>query len=150
MRRRNSTKLHRQMPPAARSATLLVALALTVFLAGCGGSDLATPEGRTLRVRLDEYRIVPQDWRAEPGRLRIVAHNVGRLTHNAKIVRQDEDDLEAPPEEVGGTRTAQPGETVAYTFEDLEPGTYRIVCTISNHDDLGQYGKLGVEEAGGA
>jgi plastocyanin len=137
------------MPGPGRRTALLVALALVAVLAGCGGGDLATPDGRTMRLRLDEYRIAPQDWRVEPGRLRIVAHNVGRLTHNAKVVRQDEDDLEAPPEEVGGTRTAQPGETVAYTFEDLEPGTYRIVCTISNHDDLGQYGKLEVEERGG-
>ena len=46
----------------------------------------------------------------------------------------------------GGTRTAQPGETVTTTFPQLEPGTYRLACTIANHDDLGQYGKLIVQE----
>jgi hypothetical protein len=26
----------------------------------------------------------------------------------------------------------------------LKPGKYRIVCTIANHDNLGQYGELKV------
>jgi hypothetical protein len=26
----------------------------------------------------------------------------------------------------------------------LEPGKYRLVCTIANHDNLGQYGELKV------
>jgi hypothetical protein len=72
-------------------------------------------------------------------------HNVGRLTHNLKVVRLDEEDREAPPTELGGTGTAQPGETATFTFQNLKPGEYRVVCTITNHDDLGQYGKLIVE-----
>ncbi len=133
------------VPFARAICALPVALALAVAAAGCGG-DPEEIEGRTLRLRLDEFRISPQDVKVAPGRLRIVATNAGRLTHNVKIVRQDEDDLEAPVEEIGGTRTAQPGESVPVTFTDLEPGEYRLACTIANHDDLGQYGTLLVEE----
>ena len=125
-------------PPKA----ILAALALAAAIAGCGGKDPVPVEGRTLVLRLDEFRILPQDVSVEPGRLRIVATNIGRLTHNVKIVRRDEDDLEAPVIEVGGTRSTQPGESAAVTFEDLEPGEYRLACTIANHDDLGQYGTL--------
>ena len=125
----------------------LVACALTLLLAGCGAEDPVTIDGRTLRLRLDEYRIMPQDVKVESGRLRIVATNVGRLTHNVKIVRQDSADLEAPVEEVAGTRSTQPGESTSVTIEDLEPGEYRLACTIANHDDLGQYGTLVVERA---
>ena len=121
---------------------ILAALALAAVTGGCGGQDPVPVEGRTLVLRLDEYRILPQDVSSEPGRLRIVATNIGRLTHNVKIVRRDEDDLEAPVIEVGGTRSTQPGESAAVTFEDLEPGEYRLACTIANHDDLGQYGTL--------
>src|SRR5215212_9922151 len=123
---------------------LLATCAAGLVLGGCGEDEPVEIDGRTLRLRLDEYRIMPQDVRVSPGRLRIVATNVGRLTHNVKIVRQDETDLEAPAEEMGGTRTTQPGESAAVTFENLEPGEYRLACTIGNHDDLGQYGSLEV------
>ena len=64
------------------------------------------------------------------------------------MVKEDEEDREAPPTELGGTGTAQPGETATFTFENLEPGEYRMVCTITNHDQLGQYGELIVREEG--
>ena len=121
---------------------MLVACASVLLLTGCGEDDPVEIDGATLRLRLDEYRIMPQDVRVDPGRLRIVATNVGRLTHNVKIVRQDEDDLEAPVAEIGGTRSTQPGESTSVTLEQLEPGEYRLACTIANHDDLGQYGTL--------
>jgi len=132
------------VPFARAICALPVALALAVLAGGCGEQPREI-EGRELRVRLDEFRIVPQDVKVRPGRLRIVATNAGRLTHNVKIVRQDEDDLEAPATEIGGTRTAQPGESVPVTL-NLKPGEYRLACTIANHDDLGQYGTLVVEE----
>ncbi len=138
----------REMP---LRAALLAALALAAWaLAGCGDGDPVRIEGRTLELRLEEFRIVPEDVSVGPGRLRVVATNVGRLTHNLKVVKEDEEDREAPPTELGGTGTAQPGETATYTFEDLEPGAYRMVCTITNHDDLGQYGELFVREEEGS
>ena len=39
----------------------------------------------------------------------------------------------------------QPGETAPAIKIALQPGTYRLVCTIANHDDLGQYGTLVVK-----
>ncbi len=127
-------------------ATFLAAATLAAgALAGCGDTDPVPVDGRTLEVELDEYRIIPENARAAAGRLRIVATNVGRSTHNLKVVRLNEEDREAPATELGGTGTAQPGETATFTFENLKAGEYRMVCTITNHDDLGQYGKLVVE-----
>ncbi len=129
--------------------SLLATLALaSAALAGCGEDDPVRIDGRTLEVRLEEFRIVPEDVSVAPGRLRIVATNLGRLTHNLKVVKEDEEDREAPPTELGGTGTAQPGETATFTFQALKPGEYRMVCTITNHDDLGQYGELIVREEG--
>jgi plastocyanin len=128
--------------PMRLRPALLAALAGALVLGGCGGEEPVVVENRTLTVELDEYRIIPQDARVRPGRFRIVATNVGRLTHNVKVVKENRQDREAPPTELGGTATAQPGDTVSYTFENLRPGRYRMVCSISNHDDLGQYGEL--------
>ena len=140
--------MHRAM---SLRAPLLAALALALGggLAACGEDDPVRIEERTLRVELDEFRIIPEDVSVASGRLRIVATNIGRLTHNLKVVKEDEQDREAPPTEIGGTGTAQPGETATFTFDDLPPGEYRIVCTITNHDDLGQYGELIVRQEGG-
>ncbi|HEX8121306.1 MAG TPA: hypothetical protein VF549_08595 [Solirubrobacteraceae bacterium] len=124
----------------------LLALAVALLAGGCGDEAPVRVEGRTLRVKLDEFQVLPQNVDVGRGRLRIVAVNVGRLPHNLKIVQLDEEDREAPPTELGGTGTAQPGETATFTFDDLPPGEYRMVCTITNHDDLGQYGKVIVDE----
>lgn len=127
------------------TATALAALLLALPVAACADEEPVVIEGRTLQVRLDEYRIVPQNIRVKEGRLRIVARNVGRLTHNLIVTRQDEEDLEARPVEIEGTRTAQPGESTAVTIANLPAGEYRMICSIANHDDLGQYGRLIVE-----
>jgi plastocyanin len=123
---------------------LLLPVALTLApaaLLGCGG-DVTEIESRTLRVQLTEYRLDPQDVRVKAGRLRLVAVNRGRLNHNVHVVRQDPDDRERSPEDLGGTQTTKPGESLGETITDLEPGEYRIVCTVANHDDLGMYGTL--------
>jgi plastocyanin len=135
--------------PMPLRAALAAALAALPLARPAGGDEDPVPaDGRELRVELDEFRVMPQNSVVSAGRLRIVATNVGRLPHNLKVVREDEEDREAPHTEIGGTGTAQPGETATFTFEDLKPGEYRVVCTITNHDDLGQYGDLIVEREG--
>jgi len=134
------------MAPPMPVRAALIAAAVALFATSCGDEAPVRSDGRTLRVKLDEFRVLPQNSEVAPGRLRIVATNIGRVPHNLKVVRIDEEDREAPPIEIGGTGTAQPGETATFTFHALEPGEYRVVCTITNHDDLGQYGKLVVDE----
>jgi hypothetical protein len=133
----------------SRSLTTAACLATTALvLGGCGEGKVFRTDRPILRITVDEYRIMPQNIEARPpnGRLKIVVHNSGRLTHNLVI--------EIPPKEVGdkpipieGARVTsmQPGESAAPIKVTLRPGTYRLVCTIANHDDLGQYGKLVVK-----
>jgi plastocyanin len=112
--------------------------------AGCGGEPAAVAvPGSTLRVKLDEYRIQPQNVRMKAGRIHLVATNTGRLTHNL-VVESITDD---PTKQIvyGRTDTAHAGQTV--TERDpirLKPGSYRIACSIGNHENLGQYGTLTV------
>jgi uncharacterized cupredoxin-like copper-binding protein len=117
--------------PRSTTAAALVAIALA--LGGCGDDEVFRTSRPVLNITLDEYRIVPQNIEVRPGRLKLVVHNAGRLTHNLAI--------QVPVERVA---TMQPGQTAAPVKVTLAPGEYRIVCTIANHDDLGQYGTLKV------
>jgi hypothetical protein len=114
--------------------------------AGCGGEPAAVAvSGGTLRVKLDEYRIQPQNVRMKAGTIHLVATNDGRLTHNL-VVESITDD---PTKQVvyGRTDTAHPGETVHERAPiTLKPGRYRLADTIGNHENLGQYGTLTLEQ----
>jgi hypothetical protein len=127
--------------PAAACLT-----AAAVLLGGCGESDHFVTDRPILRLRLDDYRILPQNVRARPGRIKIVVRNEGRLTHNLAIQRPPAT-VKDKYEDIPGARvqSMQPGQAATPIKVDLAPGTYRMVCTIANHDDLGQYGELVIE-----
>ncbi len=131
------------MPRAGAPIALL--LLLTAALAGCGAEGTVREDSSALRITLDEYRITPQDVSVRPGRLKFIVRNSGRLTHNL-VVQIPPRKRNAPYLEVGRVDTAQPGESPPPIKLRLETGTYRMVCTIGNHDDLGQYGTLKVQE----
>jgi hypothetical protein len=132
------------MSPSRLAAACLAATALAT--AGCGESERVRTDRPILRLTLDEYRILPQNVSVRPGRIKIVARNTGRLTHNLVIQVPPEEPGDKPVPVLGGRLTSmQPGEAAEPIKVVLAKGTYRIVCTIANHDDLGQYGELVVE-----
>ena len=129
----------------SRRTPLLALLALcAVAVGGCGDDDVFRTDRPILRLQLDEYRIVPQNISVKPGRMKFAVRNTGRLTHN--FVVQIEEGPDGKPMELARMGTMQPGATGEAIKVDLRPGEYRIVCTIANHDDLGQYGTLEVQE----
>lgn len=133
----------------------LVILALSgalLLLCGCGSSEPKPvfDTDNILRLQLGDYTIRPQVIRirsiTEPTLVRIVAKNVGHLTHNVHIEQAGKSVHGTTTDaDFGGTDTAQPGETVRSGYLFLLPGKYRLTCTISNHDNLGQHGRLIVE-----
>jgi plastocyanin len=120
----------------------LPGLALSgALLAGCGGgSKTIVDRDRVLRLTLDEYRILPERVAVAPGRIHIVARNVGRLTHNV-VVERGGATSQTSPQVLARTATAHAGQTVT-TSVFLRPGTYQLVCTIANHENLGQFATL--------
>jgi uncharacterized cupredoxin-like copper-binding protein len=127
-----------------RSATVAALVAVALALGGCGDDEVFRTSRPVLNITLDEYRIVPQNIELRAGRLKLVVHNAGRLTHNLVIQIPDGPDGKPVPIPGGRVATMQPGQTAAPVKVTLAPGDYRIVCTIANHDDLGQYGTLKV------
>jgi uncharacterized cupredoxin-like copper-binding protein len=115
------------------------------FLVSCGGGpSYVRARNGVVKVTLDEYRIRPADIVVKAGRIHLVATDVGRLTHNLAIESFKQVEGEEP-KQYGRTDTLHPGERGTEQQPiTLEPGKYRLTCTIANHDDLGQYGELKV------
>jgi plastocyanin len=132
--------MHPAQPSARTTALGLLAALAAALCAGCSEDRPVREREPVVRVTLDEYAITPQAISVPSGRVELVARNVGRLTHNLRVEAppKDPDDR---PKPLGTTPTAQPGATVRTTVT-LKAGTYRLRCTLANHDDLGMYGKL--------
>lgn len=132
----------------APHAAVLTCLLIAALAAGCGDDETLRIDRPIVRFELDEYRIAPQDVTVRPGRLKIEARNVGRAPHNLVVQTEEEVDGETEWVDVPGAKlkTIRPGRRGIPVKTTLKPGTYRIVCTIANHDDLGQYGEMHVED----
>ena len=129
--------MSRTILPAAALA------ALALVLGGCGDDRVFRTDRPILRIKLDEYRVVPQNIVVEPGRMKFDVRNAGRLTHNLAI--QIPEGADGRPVELMRTETTQPGQRAEPIKLTLLAGEYRLVCTIANHDDLGQYATLKVQ-----
>jgi plastocyanin len=129
----------------ARWLSALVLVAVTFAAAGCGGDKTVRVTSGVVRLDVDEYRIIPARVSVPAGKVKILIHDVGLLTHNVHVEDPSQLDAQGNPLDLGGTETAHPGvgpRTRGSVTLDLAPGTYRMVCTIANHEVLGQFGTL--------
>jgi len=94
---------------------------------GCAG----TASANQIEVSAKEMKFTPSTLRAGPGRRTIVVHNHGTLTHTFSL------------NALGREVTIHPGKTRTLSV-DLQPGTYRYVCRILDHEGLGMHGVLRV------
>jgi plastocyanin len=113
---------------------LLLILA-AVLLAGCNRGDVAVAPDRTVEIRQEEYRFVPQRVRVKPGRVTFTVHNGSSEAHTFQLKRR-------------GRVTARissmlPGESETVRAR-LRRGTYRMYCGIGHHEQLGEYGTVSV------
>ena len=127
----------------------LVMLVCASLLAGCGDDDKKA-KGRTVAVAAEKgVRIVGREYSFDPanvvvkgsvGDLKITLDNRGSLAHNVKI-----QEVEGAESDLGGSPTFPGGETRS-GFARLDPGSYRMVCTVGNHEQLGMTGTLEVRQ----
>ena len=119
------------MPLVRTTAALLAA----TVLAGCGGAG-PTVQARDQRaeIQLDDFLIRPQNVRAQAGELTFAIANKGRLGHNLRL-RGGRDGEQVV------TTTLLPGREAMKTVT-LAPGSYTMLCTVANHEQLGMTGRL--------
>ena len=122
----------------------LVMLACASLLAGCGGDKdedaagptVTTPVEKGLSVVASEYAYKPKNVVVTgAGELKITLDNRGSLAHNLKLERDGRD--------LGGSPTFPGGEARSGTVS-VTAGSYRMVCTVGNHEQLGMKGTLEV------
>ena len=117
-------------------------LALGLLLGGCGQEDrplrsVTVGGEEPIRVKGDEYSFDPGRITVTRGgpRLRITLVNVGSLAHNLPVMDGERT--------LGELRSFPAGEE--RTLEaDVPPGTYKMVCTVADHEELGMTGELQV------
>jgi hypothetical protein len=109
-------------------------------LAGCGAGAAARVSGHSVALTLEEYRIVPRTVSVPAGRLQIVAHNRGILTHNLEVERGSLDSSERTV--LATIHTLLPGASESVLTQPLAPGRYLLVSTVGNQAVLGMSGTL--------
>jgi plastocyanin len=105
-----------------------------VALAGCGASESTTRarDGR-VRIVLDDFSVAPQRVRVPAGEVSFQIVNRGRIGHNFHVVGRNGEPVEVT--------TLFPGERKGAAAR-VRRGDYRMLCTVSNHEELGMYGTL--------
>lgn len=136
-----------------RRSLALVAIAIPLTFAACGGDDDESTTsagsetsteaettagggggGEAIEISETEFKLDPSDPTAAAGAVTLNVANDGSITHNLELegdgVEEVTDDLD-------------PGASGELAV-DLQPGTYKIYCTIGDHEEQGMVGELTV------
>jgi len=121
---------------------IVLVLAIAGAVSGCGSGPRVRVSGRVLHLRLEEYRIVPQDVVVRAGELKIVAYNAGILTHNVAVELRHRGP--GGGFVLGSVSILLPSHSGSVRLT-LAPGRYQIASTVGNQADLGMTGTLTVQ-----
>jgi plastocyanin len=135
--RRQRAMSGRQYYGMLRALPAATLIALALFAAGCTRQDVKQVSNQDLQLKMTEYKVSPLTSYVRPGKLTITAHNDGKLAHNVTVIRQGD-------VIVGRSSTMDPGQTATIKLS-LDPGTYRVLSSLSNDDPLGINGYIVVK-----
>ena len=119
--------------PLVRATAALVALAVMI---GCGGDEPTAVVSRfDVEITLDDFLIRPQNIEVEVpvGQMHITVTNRGRLRHSFHLWGAN-----SAPVDIDRLAPGARASDGVY----LARGEYRMVCTLSNHAELGMTGRL--------
>jgi hypothetical protein len=111
------------------------ALASALALSACERDEHLRFSGDRLDLRMREYRILPQQPSIAPGRITIRARNDGVQPHRLAIGEGRNAIRQTPVIPPGGSARIE---------ISLPKGSYRLFCSLSNHDTLGMTADLDV------
>jgi len=115
---------------------------LAAAVIGCGGSDATPTPEPTPEPVAAAIEVIGNQFKYDPDEVTIpsAGSSTIRLV-NADVVEHDYtiDELDVKIE-------AAVGESAEATLTDVDPGTYRVYCTIPGHEAAGMVGSLVVTE----
>jgi uncharacterized cupredoxin-like copper-binding protein len=130
----------------ARRFTVLAALTglMSIALVACGGENPAPPTNtpgastngtaaQEVNVSLVEWSIEPKDLEASAGKVRFVVANNGQFPHDFAVQIGDQVSKTPVFQKSDGTKTLE---------IDIQPGTYRMFCSVGDHASRGMEGEL--------
>jgi plastocyanin len=123
------------MPRALPVAAAVLAAA--VVAAGCSRADTKKVSDQDLRLTMTEYKVSPLTSYVKPGHLTITARNDGELAHDVTVIRKGD-------VIVGRSSVMNPGQSATIKVS-LDPGTYRVLSSLSNDDPAGINGYIVVK-----
>ena len=148
-----------------------LAVVVGFVVAGCGGSSSDTTTsassgsqggtggGKSLTVKMTDFKFTPSDPTVNAGTVQISAPNSGKVEHELVLLKTnrpagslpvkgnevDEEGLEAKGvENAGEIEEVGPGQTKSNTFH-LSPGKYVMICNVPGHYQQGMYGSVTVK-----
>ena len=132
-----------------KRASVIAAVVVAAALGG-GGAVAASAvdsdaKAKTVKVVLNEWKLIPTPVRVPAGKVTFVAHNTGKLEHEFVVMRTSlaPDALPMQGNEAkeigvkGEIADIAPGQTKRVTLT-LKAGKYVLICNIPGHYMAGQ------------
>ena len=135
------------------AALFVIAVAVAVPIAGCGGGDddnttgaeaagVASTTGgeagggQTVDMTAADYKFDPADQTVKSGDVTFKLTNDGQTTHSLEI-----EDVNGQDKELEGV--VSPGQSGTLEV-NLPPGKYEFYCPVGNHKEMGMEGEITV------
>ncbi len=125
------------MPKAHRLALCTVLVLLVTGCAG-GGKKAEQVAPGVVQVSEKEFSIDPSSKAVAAGRVTFRVKNEGSIEHNFVVFSPDKSKKLA---ELDAIKPGQSQELVV----QLQPGEYRLVCTVPGHEEAGMHTTLRVQ-----
>jgi uncharacterized cupredoxin-like copper-binding protein len=135
------------------AALFVIAAAVAVPIAGCGGGDddestgaetggaatgaAATGSSETVDLTAVDYKFNPSDPTLKQGDVTFSLTNDGQTGHSLEI-----EDVNGQDQELEGE--VQPGDSNTLTV-NLPPGKYEFYCPVDDHKEKGMEGEITVQ-----
>ena len=115
---------------------LALGLAAAALLAGCGGSSPSQPSGST-KVTMTEFKFDPSSITLPHGQAVFFLVNSGSTQHDMAI-------RDSTGNRLAVSELVSAGDSVVFTVNNIDAGTYTIFCTQQGHEASGMKGTLTV------